>query len=77
MSLQTEAHDLLPPSKELSTSLKISEILVKKSSNRKEAGPDGVQGFRMKKLSSWHKLNTEQCNALMNGEEETSGWLAK
>ena len=47
----------------------------KKMSNWKAAGPDGVQGFWIKKLTNCHKRISEQFGVLVNGQEDIPEWL--
>ena len=61
---------------ELEITAEMVSIQCRKMPNWKAPGRDGVQGFWLKNLRSFHGRLAEQLNNLLNGEEELPEWLA-
>ena len=49
----------------------------RKMPNWKAPGPDGVQGFWVKKLTACHQRIAEQMDKILNGQEELPEWMTK
>ena len=47
----------------------------RKIPNWKAPGPDGIHGFWLKKLPAYHQTIAEQLEKIVNGEEESPGWM--
>ena len=47
----------------------------RKIPNWKAPEPDGIHGFWLKKLPAYHQTIAEQLEKIVNGEEESPGWM--
>ena len=47
----------------------------RKIPNWKAPGPDGIHGFWLKKLPAYHQTIAEQLEKIVNGEEDSPGWM--
>ena len=50
-------------------------LIGKKMENWKAAGPDGVQGYWIKKLTECHERIAEQLDSLLGDGREIPGWM--